>query len=244
MSTLPTRPHLKERHQVESFLLSSRKLVQMPELRLDASYFNPAVMYATESLRQSGMRVEPLGQISTRIFIPPRFKRIYVDGSDVGIPFLQGSHVVHFQPADLKYLSKAAHHKLERWIVDAGWLLVTCSGTIGRVAICPPEWHGWAASQHILRIVPDEKQCPSGYLCSFLSSAFGQAQLTANIYGAVVDELTEEQAAGILVPLPITKEDNQIVSSIDREVKKAIKLRSEAIALIESADRNLSGRLE
>ncbi len=228
--------------RVENFLLSSGTIVEMQELRLDASYFNPAVLHAVEQLSKSGMRVKRLGSIVSRIFIPPRFKRIYVE-PDSGIPFLQGSHVVHFRPADLKYLSKTAHKRLERWIVEAGWLLVTCSGTIGRVTICPQEWDGWAASQHILRIVPDEDQCPSGYLCSFLTSIFGQLQLTATIYGAVVDELTEEQAAGVLVPLPETDDDVALVKRIDGEMRDSIAKRSEAVALAMRAVESVSSRL-
>ena len=83
----------------------------------------------------------------------------------------------------------------EQWIIRAGWLLVTRSGTTGRTTVCPEEWDEWAASEHILRIVPNEEKCPAGYLCTFLSSPLGQAQLTASIYGAVVDELTEELKA-------------------------------------------------
>ena len=185
-------PGISER-SIDSFLMPINSLIETNDLRLDASHFNPAVIRAVQQLRDSGMRLARLADVTSRVFIPPRFKRVYVDAS-VGVPFLQGSHVVHFQPADLKYLSRTAHHRLDRWIIESGWILVTCSGTIGRVTICPEEWNGWAASQHILRIVPNEQVCPSGYLCSFLASWFGQVQLTANIYGAVVDELTEQQA--------------------------------------------------
>ena len=137
---------------IEHFQLSARTIGETLDLRMDASYYNPAVLHALSTLKQSGMRLEQLGTITSNIFIPPRFRRVYVE-PEFGIPFLQGSHVVHFRPADVKYLSRSAHKKIERWIIQAGWLLVTCSGTIGRVTICPREWDGWAASQHILRII-------------------------------------------------------------------------------------------
>ena len=216
-----------------SYSLPSGFLIESDGIRLDAGRYNPRLIAAIRALRESGMRLERLADITDNILIPPRFKRIYVE-REHGVPFLQGSHVVHFQPSDLKYLSLSSP-RLEQWIVRAGWLLVTCSGTIGRTTVCPDEWDGWAASQHILRIVPDEKKCPSGYLCAFLSSPFGQAQLTANIYGAVVDELTEEQAEGILVPVPRTAKDRALVRSVDAVMRESVSKRSEAVSLVNEA---------
>ena len=214
--------------ETESYILPSGSLTESDEVRLDAGRYNPRLIETLRTLRVSGRPLEHLTNITESVFIPPRFKRIYVE-AEHGVPFLQGSHVVHFQPADLKYLSRSSR-RLEQWIVRAGWILVTCSGTIGRAMVCPPEWDGWAASQHILRIVPDEKKCPGGYLCAFLSSPFGQAQLTANIYGAVVDELTEEQAGGILVPIPKTVNDRKLVRSITDSMMEATRLKSQAVA--------------
>ena len=165
-------PQQTQQRSVEHFAVSSNVLAQTETRRLDASYFNPSVARALDTLKRSGLSLSPLGEITSRVFIPPRFKRIYVE-SEYGVPFLQGSHIVHFQPADVKYLSRTAHKRLDRWIIRSGWLLVTCSGTVGRVTICPSEWDGWAASQHILRIVPDESACLSGYLYAFLASPRG-----------------------------------------------------------------------
>ena len=223
-------PQQTQQRSVEHFAVSSNVLAQTETRRLDASYFNPSVARALDTLKRSGLSLSPLGEITSRVFIPPRFKRIYVE-SEYGAPFLQGSHIVHFQPADVKYLSRTAHKRLDRWIIRSGWLLVTCSGTVGRVTICPSEWDGWAASQHILRIVPDESACLSGYLYAFLASPIGHVQLTARIYGAVVDELTEDQVKSVLVPLPETNEQRDLVRQVDRDTQRAIRLRSRAVSL-------------
>lgn len=134
-------------------------------LRLDAGYYNVETMQAHRAMAASGMTMRRLGEVTERIFIPPRFKRVYVDEAH-GVPFLQGTHLVHFRPTDLKYLSLSAHKNLDRWMIKAGWVLVTCSGTIGRVAIALKQWDGWAASQHILRVVPKADGCarPGTYM--------------------------------------------------------------------------------
>ncbi|MCY4487091.1 MAG: restriction endonuclease subunit S [Deltaproteobacteria bacterium] len=226
--------------QVENYSLPSNSLVNSQGLRMDAGHYNPELLNALRTLHGSGMRVKRLAEISAGVFIPPRFKRIYVE-KEHGVPFLQGTHIVHFQPADLKYLSRTSR-RLDKWIIEAGWILVTCSGTIGRVTICPAEWDKWAASQHILRIVPDEDVCPAGYLWSFLASPLGQIQLTANIYGAVVDELTQEQAQSILIPVPETVDDKRLMSSVDTAMREAISTKSRAVALAGGGVRNLSQR--
>lgn len=231
------RPHTHKATSAatESYVLSSGILSESDEIRQDAGHYSPALLNARRILEQSGLKLERLGDIVERVILPSRIpKRIYVAPED-GLPFLQGSHVVHFQPADLKYLSPASHRNIDMIVIRTGWLLVTRSGTVGRVAICPPEWDGWAASEHIIRIVPDETKCPSGYLCSFLTSSLGQAQLSANIHGAVVDELTDEQVRNVLIPVPDKEVDMDFVRSIDRDMKRAIALKSQAIVAAQTS---------
>lgn len=226
--------------EIESFSITLPWLKQTAELRMDASFYNPRVAEALAVLRHSGLALKPLGEVTKKIFIPPRFKRIYVKKTH-GIPFLQGSHVVHFQPADIKYLSLTAHERIERWIIESGWVLVTCSGTIGRVAIAPPSWHQWAASQHILRIVPEpDGPCSAGYICAYLSSELGQAQLTSRIYGAVVDEITEEQARSVLIPIPATLEQRKLVDDIAHAATESVRAKDTAVRFAQQSVAGIS----
>jgi type I restriction enzyme, S subunit len=229
--------------RVESFRVASKFVDDTADLRLDASYYNPRALAAVQALDESGMEIRTLGDVAERVFIPPRFKRIYVDAAH-GVPFLQGSHILQFRLTDLKYLSRKAHKGLDRWIIESGWILVTCSGTVGRVAIAPSHWDKWAASQHILRIVPKaNSDCPAGYLATYLSSPIGQAQLTAQIYGAVVDELTEEQARSVRVPIPTTRAQRLKVKKINEMALESLRLRDEAFTFGESATATLKGLL-
>ena len=229
--------------QVETFRVNAELVAGSDGLRFDASYYNRAVIEATEVLKRSDMTIKPLGSLAERVFIPPRFKRIYV-GESHGVPFLQGSHVVHFDPVDIKYLSRSAHVRLDRWIIRAGWVLITCSGTVGRVALAPKGWDGWAASQHILRVVPsDDKACPPGYLATFLASPLGHVQLTAQIYGAVVDELTEAQAKSVLVPVAANAEQQRTVDAINEVALRSVEQRAAAVASAQTAMATLVGML-
>ena len=240
-----TSPYLQTTPSTaESYALPSNLLAESDEVRLDAGHYSPEFLDARRILKQSGLKLERLGDIVESVILPGRIpKRIYVE-PDAGLPFLQGSHVVHFQPADLKYLSPASHRNIEQIVIRAGWLLITRSGSVGRVALCPQEWDGWAASEHIIRIVPDERKCLSGYLCSFLASPLGQVQLSANVHGAVVDELTDAQVRNVLVPIAEKKAHVELARSIDRDMKRATALKSQAIVAAQTSVANITTWLQ
>ena len=221
-------------------------LADSDEARLDAGHYSPELVNARRILDGSGLQLKHLGDLVEEVILPGRIpKRIYVGAGD-GLPFLQGSHVVHFQPADVKYLSPAAmpNRDMDTIVIREGWILITRSGSVGRVALCPPDWDGWAASEHIIRIVPDERKCLAGYLCAFLSSPVGQAQLHANVHGAVVDELTAEQVENVLVPLPRSKSDRDVVTAMDEAMKESAALKSRAIAAARASVTNATAWLQ
>ena len=205
------------------------------EMRLDAGTYNPVLIHALDWL--GNVDAIPLREVA-EVFMPPRFKRVYVE-PEYGVPFIQGSHVVHFQAAGLKHLSRE-HERIDEVTVRAGWILVTRSGTVGRVTMCPEEWDGWAASEHIFRIVPNDDKCPGGYLCAFLSSSLGQVQLAAQIHGAVVDELTEDHVRNVLVPLP----ESQTARRIDSIMRSGIAMKSQAVAAAERSIVKLMERFD
>lgn len=229
--------------QVEAFTVPSDLITSEAQGRLDATFYNRGVVHAVAALKASGMKTRRLGDITERVFMPTRFKRTYVS-AEHGIPFLQGSHVIQFRPADIKYLSTAAHKNIGAYLIHHGWLLVTRSGSTGRVALVPPEWDGWAASEHVFRIVPNEKSgCPAGYLATFLESPIGQAQLSAHVYGAVVDELTEDQVRSVEVPMPSTPAQRRRVKQIDELAWKGLRERAAAVRSFGKASDGLSALL-
>lgn len=233
--------------RLECFTVASSRFQQSNDVRLDAMFYNQKYAQALTVLENCGMDLMTLGELTQDIYMPGRFKRTYLSKEhgtafvkEHGIPFLQGSQVVHFRPADIKYLSKTAHKNLKSLQIKRGWLLITRSGSVGRVAVVTDEWHNWAASEHIFRIVPKvSSPCPVGYLGAFLMSPLGQIQLNAHAYGAVVDELSVEHIRGIKIPVPSVPEQRELVDRIDELVKRSNGLRSNAVGLAEEAESNV-----
>lgn len=113
--------------------------------------------------------------------------------------------------------------------------LVTCSGTIGRVALVGRHWKGWTASQHIMRIVPASEDI-AGYLYIWLSSEWANPLIVRNSYGAVIDENDDRQLSAVPVPLLADPAAQKEINGLALE---ASELRSEAYDLEQSALRDM-----
>lgn len=229
LSNLPEMPHPK------AFSIKASELAE----RFDGSYHVPIANTAVKILKTGIYATERLTQLVSEIVVAPRFKRIYVP-REYGIPLLQGSHLPQMRIQDLKYISLTQQKNLENWIIRKDWVLVTCSGTIGRVGLVTSRQDQWAASQHILRILPNFAKGHPGYIAAFLMSPYGQHQILAKTYGGVVDEITSDDTGQIWIPnapLPIQEK-------IGRLVVEAFEKKDEASTIEEAAIRQLEQRLE
>ena len=108
--------------------------------------------------------------------------------------------------------------------VFENYILISDRGTIGKVAIVPKHWNGWAVSQNIIKVIPSDSSI-AGYLYAFLSTSYAHKLLLRATYGAVVDMIDDNNVASI--PIPILK-DESIMQQINNDVLKANDLRYQA----------------
>jgi type I restriction enzyme S subunit len=203
--------------------------IDRAEYRLDAHFYNPKAQLAVAYIRQC-REFKAVRAVAKQILMGPRFKRNYVE-SDQGVPFLSGKNIIQIRPTDLNYLSNLQMAEMQELLVKRGWTLITCSGTIGRTCLVWNNYEDYAASQHILRVIPDETQIDSGYLYAFLSSPYGYEQILRYRHGSVIDEVTDKQIEQVLIPLPSRKEQ----TAIGDKVREAYEKRAEAINLEDEA---------
>jgi len=105
------------------------------------------------------------------IFNGPRFPRTYVSDPSHGIPFLGSTDILDVELTHLQLLSKRQVAQNPDLIVQEGWTLITCSGTIGRMAYARSEMSGMAGSQHFMRVLPNRDEIRAGFLFAYLSVA-------------------------------------------------------------------------
>lgn len=202
--------------------------------RLDASYHVPIVDAITSHLRKYAEEVTTVGdkRISKEIILPGRFKRVYVD-EGYGRIFIGGKQLYELDPSNKKYLSITHHEKriADQLELHEGMTLITCSGTIGKVALVGKHWENWTANQHIIRVVPANNAI-AGYLNIFLSSDYGYQLITRFTYGSVVDEIDDTHVSNI--PIPLLK-DKAVQKQINDLALEASQKRYEAYTLEQQA---------
>lgn len=227
--------YFKKNAPVETF---SVKLSDMG-YRLDASYHVPIVDAIIDHLNKYAEEVTTVGdnRISKNIILPGRFKRVYV-GEGEGRVFIGGKQLYELDPSNKKYLSLSQHgERIEKQLeLHENMTLITCSGTIGKVALVGKHWERWAANQHIIRIVPASENI-AGYLNIFLASEYGYHLITRYTYGAVIDEIDATHVSEI--PIPFLKNHNaqQEINTLALEANvkryEAYKLEQKALEIMD-----------
>lgn len=207
--------------------------------RLDASYHVPIVDAIIEHLQQNAEEVTTVGdpRISKEVILPGRFKRVYVD-EGYGRVFIGGKQLYELDPTNKKYLSNVHHgDRISRQLeLHENMTLITCSGTIGKVALVGKHWENWTANQHIIRVVPASKDI-AGYLNIFLASDYGKALITRFTYGSVVDEIDDNHVRQIAIPLlknhEAQKRINDLALAANEKRYQAYLLEQEALGIMD-----------
>lgn len=231
---LPTIEELSSKESCNSFQI---KLSDMNG-RLDGSYHIPIVNRILKCLRENAAEVTTIGdsRISSEVILPGRFKRIYVNPG-FGQVFIGGKQIWELDPANKKYLSIARHKEriAHQLTLHKNMVLITCSGTIGKVALVGKQWENWTANQHIIRVVPSTPDI-AGYLSIYLATDYGRALIVRNTYGSVVDEIDDHQVRQVAVPLlkdcKIQDQINELALEANRKSYEAYQLEQEALQLM------------
>ena len=210
--------------------------------RLDGSYYIPIVDVIEQHIARTAGEIIKVGdsRINQSVILPGRFKRIYVEEGN-GAVFFGGKQLYELDPSNKKYLSLKHHGDRikDELTLTENMTLITCSGTIAKVAIAPQHWESWTANQHIIRVVPTNDEI-AGYLYAWLSSDYAYPLINRYIYGAVVDEINDVQVSEIVVPL---LQDEDMQRKINDTVLEANRKRTEAYNLEQKALRVLDEKV-
>ena len=171
------------------------------------------------------------------IFIGQQFARRYVRDPAHGVPFLSGTSMLHADFAHTALLRKsdATSPRLAHLRIEECMMLVSRSGTIGRMVYARPEMVGLWATEDAIKIVPDPALVPPGYLYAFLSGRFGRPLLTGGTYGAIVQHIEPQHVAR--VPIPLAPDDVQ--EEAHRLVTEAAEMRTAASAELRAVVREI-----
>ncbi|MBN8957921.1 MAG: hypothetical protein J0H17_15325 [Rhizobiales bacterium] len=200
--------------------------------RLEGHYHNPRARAAEHAVRSGGRRIEILRTLVESVFVPGRFKHVY---GDDGVPYLDSAQILEVAPDIEKRVLSLKGEKQAGYLVDAGALLLPCSGQlhgiIGSVVLATT-WHeNKVLTNHVLRILPKAKaQIRVGYLQQVLSHpVLGRPRVLKGAFGSSVPELSPEDICDLSVPRLQTSVEDKVADAME----EAAKLRARADELEE-----------
>ncbi len=207
--------------------------------RIEASTFSLEAKHSREQVKNSKYKLLPINGINsfTNAYHRPRFRRIFLEKSDLGI--FQPSQITEIYPKPDSYISELTQVDIEKLRVHKNQILLTCSGTVGNVAYVSKTLDNNIFSHDLIRLTP-YKDYDSGYIYAFLRTNIGQLLIKTNNYGSVISHIEPKHLENIEIPNPpdILKKEihNLIVKSYD--------LRDESNDLIDEAEKLLIQELQ
>lgn len=198
--------------------------------RLEASVYDVEAKQAHQIIKSCRYPLTTIGGKDglTTSYTCARFKRIWVEKSD--FPIYQPSTIVDVKPVPDGYISHLTKTNIEALRVKKGQVLMTCSGTIGKVGYVSKALDNKIFSHDLLRI---ECKSPTdrGYVYTYLKSKIGNTILLTNSYGAVITHIESEHLA--LVPIPDAPKE--IKEKINTLINMSYELRDQSNELIDEA---------
>jgi len=216
------------RPDVQVWSISIEDVFKNSDQRLDASHYDLELAAALRELTESGFPLIPLSELA-ELRLPGMFTRIWADDSEYGIEYINATELMSLTglgvpSSSQRFLSKQTDTNIDSLLVHEGWLLLTCSGTIGRVFYVSKRLHLWAATHDIIRIIP-KKETYIGFLYAYLSSEVAQKQILSHTHGGQIDHITDDQIGKILVP----DFGSAKIKKIHEQAMSALHMREQAI---------------
>lgn len=171
-----------------------------------------------------------IGDVSERVWHAGRWRRVYVNNPNNGITLLGSSAILKSDLSKEKMISVKYTEDKEDKALKKGWTLISCSGTIGNCAFANAQHAEKLASQHVIRVSPNNI-LREGVIYAFLASKYGYSMLTQGTFGSVIQHIEPENVKSI--PIPHFPETFQ--KEVDDLMQESARLREEAVDALEVA---------
>jgi type I restriction enzyme M protein len=136
------------------------------------------------------------------------------------------------------FIDKAKFEEMQRFEVFAGDILISCSGTMGKIAIVPEIYKKGIINQALLKLTPDKSKILPDYLKLVLESDTIQNKYFKNQSGVAIQNVASVKVlSNIDVPLPPIQVQEDLINQINSK-KEVI---NSAISVIVNLERE--GRL-
>jgi type I restriction enzyme S subunit len=165
------------------------------------------------------------------IWQPKRLKGTQV-AAEHGLPFLAATQVFDIRPVPHKWLAASRTPELKRRYLEPGWVLVTCSGSVGDAIIAHRPHKGMLVSHDLLRVVL-KNGAQRGYIYTYLRTRYARSILRSVKYGNIIKHIEPEHIHDTPVPMV---GGEALRATLAENIERAFALRDEASVLVDNAE--------
>ncbi len=203
--------------------------------RFDAPVHLSEGVSAKRLMQSCPYKLLTIGDVSERVWHAGRWRRVYVNNPNTGIVLLGSSAILKSDLSKEKMISVKYTEDKEDKALKKGWTLISCSGTIGNCAFANAQHAEKLASQHVIRVSPNNI-LREGVNYAFLASKYGYSMLTQGTFGSVIQHIEPENVKEI----PIPQFPDSFQKEVDDLMQESARLREEATDALEDAKKALA----
>lgn len=149
----------------------------------------------------------------------PNTYKLYEQGNVINNDFQRGTY----------YLGKENFQQLKKFEIKSGDILITCAGTLGRIAVVPEKIERGIINSVLMRIRLNNSKILTKYFIYYFKSPQFNGSVLSKSFGAAIKNMfaTKElkQFTMFLPPLPVQQ---QIVSKLDAQMAQIGIMKKEA----------------
>lgn len=206
----------------------SAQVLMRGDRRMEAStYLTDG--YGLRQALESAPTTVPMSGLAA-VWQPPRLKGYQVNPGK-GLPFLSAGQVFEGQPRVRKWLAEAMVPNVESRYLEPDWLLMSCSGEVGRITAVYDEHLEKVITHDLLRIVPQDP-ADYGWLYAYMKTPTFYAIARSSQYGHMIKHLEPEH----VLKMPVAMPDAATRRDIGQDARDALEMRQAARRLQREAD--------
>ena len=205
---------------------------------MDAVYYKPEFAAIKIDLKKTRYPIKQI-QDFAKVICGPFGSSIQVkDYQATGIPLVRIANIGNDQQLikeNIIFINEFLASKLRSYKVRKDDLVISQRGTLGLTAKIPPFFDGAIISANFIAIKELYGVSPE-FLKIFLNSTYGQIQLSQKTSGQVQTKITTDDIKTLLVPIPPSSIQNQIIKAMESAYNQKKQKEAEARRLLASID--------
>ena len=132
-----------------------------------------------------------------------------------GYPVYEQQHAIYSTFTFRYFVNEEKYNEMKRFTTHPGDLIMSCSGTIGKVAIIPEDAPIGIINQALLKLTPKKRILPE-YLKWYMQSISFEKDIQRHSKGAAIQNVASVAILKeIAIPVPTIEKQKQIVARLD-----------------------------